>query len=94
MSRPAIFVFAQHGCGHCEEYVPRFQRLAAGAPFVTNVYDLASDDRANDFANKILPNGVQAVPTTVVMTRSGKLHAHVGALGNAQIRQLLSTALR
>lgn len=94
MSRPAVFVFAQHGCPACENYVPRFQQLAAGAPFVTNVYDLASDDRANDFANKIIPGGVKAVPTTVVMTQSGKLRTHTGALGNADIRRLLSEALR
>ena len=90
---PAVFVFAQHGCPACENYVPRLQQLAAGAPFPVGVYDLASDDNANNFASKIIGR-VTAVPVTVVMSRSGKLRTHVGALGDAQIRQVLASALR
>lgn len=92
-STPAVFVFHQQGCPACADYLPRFQQLAAGAPYPIGFYDLASNDRGNDLINKLAPN-VRGVPTTVVMTRSGKLKAHVGALGNAQIQRVLQSALR
>lgn len=88
----AVFVFGQTGCPACAAYIPRFKRLAA--PYrqriQIGVYDLARDGQhANEFASKL---GIRATPTTVVMNRRGSLHKHVGALGDAQVKQLLDSA--
>jgi len=87
----AVFVFGQAGCPACAVFVPRFKRIAG--PYrkriQIGVYDLARDGRhANDFASKL---GIRATPTTVVMNRRGSIHKHVGALGDAQIKQLLDS---
>lgn len=90
MTRPtAVFVFGQAGCPACSEYVPRFKRLAAPYRnrFPIGIYDLARDgQRVNEFASKL---GIRATPTTVVMNRRGGLRKLVGALTEAQIRELL-----
>lgn len=90
MSHPAaIFVFGQAGCSHCSEYIPRFKRLSA--PFrghvPIGVYDLAYDRHAQQFAERL--GGIQATPTTVVMTPRGALQRHVGVLADALVVRLL-----
>lgn len=92
MPNPAVFVFAQSGCGACEEYLPRFQGLAGSYRNAcpVGVYDLAKDRHASEFATRL---GIQATPTTVVMDRQGKLHRYIGAVGNAVIRELLKRAV-
>jgi thioredoxin-like negative regulator of GroEL len=87
----AVFVFGQAGCPACLGYIPRFKRIAAPyrGRIQIGVYDLARDGQhANEFASKL---GIRATPTTVVMNRRGGLHKHVGALGDAQIKQLLDS---
>jgi thioredoxin-like negative regulator of GroEL len=87
---PAVFVFAMHGCGACEEYVPRFERVVRqlGVRYPIGRYDIAKDRRASELATRL---NVQATPTTVVMT-GGKLHKYVGAVDDAKIRQILRQA--
>ena len=85
---PAVFVFAQPGCPACEDYVPRFQRRAAGAPYPVGIYHLGSGGRGDEMANKFR---VSAAPTTVVMTRRGQLQKHVGALADNVIERLLKS---
>lgn len=90
----AVFVFGQMGCPACATYIPRFKRIAG--PYrkrlQIGVYDLARDGQsANEFASRL---GIRATPTTVVMNRRGGLHKQVGALGDAQIVQLLDSAAR
>lgn len=91
MARPAVFVFAMHGCGACEEYLPRFQQLAGPyrGRIPIGIYDVAKGGRAAMLGNKL---GVHATPTTIVMDERGKLRRFVGALGNAAINQLLRHA--
>lgn len=81
----AIFVFVMDGCGACEQYLPRFQRLASAAGAPGRVYDIAKDQHGAAFADKL---GVKATPTTVVM-RDGRIKSHVGAISNAEISKLL-----
>lgn len=90
--KPAVFVFAQAGCGACEEYVPRFNGVVRSArpSCPVGTYDLAKDRHAQEFANRL---GVQATPTTVVMDSHGHLHRFVGALADSAIRQLLKRAV-
>lgn len=82
-------MFGQTGCPACATYVPRFKRLAGPyrSRIPIGVYDLARDGQhANEFASKL---GIRATPTTVVMSRRGSIHKHVGQLSDAQIIQLL-----
>lgn len=92
MSQPAVFVFAMHGCGACEEYLPRFKQLAGPYRSVMpiGIYDVAKDRKAAQLSDKL---GVKATPTTIVM-KGGRLRQFVGALGNAAINQLLREATR
>lgn len=88
-NRPTVFVFAQHGCPACEQYVPRLNRVRSTFRDVdVRVYDLASDEHAVAFAEQL--GGVRSIPTTVVM-KDGKLQRHVGALPDTQIRQILQS---
>lgn len=86
--RPAVFVFGQAGCPACEDYIPRFNRVAArfSQAFPIGVYDIAKDPRAGEFATRL---GIQATPTTVVMTSEGTLLKRVGALAEDAIVALL-----
>ena len=88
-SPAAIFVFGQAGCGHCTEYIPRFQRIARPyqKTFPIGIYDLAKEPHAVEFADRL--GGIRVTPTTVVMSRRGSLHKHPGALSDQQIRDLL-----
>jgi thioredoxin-like negative regulator of GroEL len=85
----AVFVFGQAGCGHCTEYIPRFQRLARAyqKAFPIGIYDLAKDKHAVEFADRL--GGIRVTPTTVVMSHRGSLHKHPGALTDAQVRAIL-----
>lgn len=102
MPNPAVFVFIQAGCPACVDYKPKFEHVAAevaeaarssghppGAP-VVGVYDMATPDRRlRKFAESL---GVNATPTTVVMTSNGKLKPYVGSLPITQIRALFASA--
>lgn len=84
-----VFVFGQAGCPACADYIPRFKRVAGPfrERFPIGIYDLAKDGPyANEFATKL---GIRHTPTTVVMTRRGSLHKHVGPLTESAIRELL-----
>ena len=85
----AVFVFGQAGCGHCTEYIPRFQRIAKPykKSFPIGIYDLAKERHAVELADRL--GGIRVTPTTVVMSRRGSLHKHPGALSDQQIRDLL-----
>ena len=85
----AVFVFHQHGCPACAQYLPRFKRVASPfrAAYPIGIYDLAKDKHGQEFATRL--GGIRAVPTTVVMTDRGALHKHVGALDEATIVRLL-----
>lgn len=87
--RPAVFVFGQTGCPACTEYVPRFKRLAEPyrRRFPIGIYDLAKDGQhANEFASRL---GINATPTTVVMTSRGTIAKHIGALAESAVKALL-----
>jgi thiol-disulfide isomerase/thioredoxin len=91
MPSPAVFVFIQAGCGACEDYKPKFERVAAEhGDVVVGRYDLATQDaRVQEFAEKL---NVKATPTTVVMTSNGAFHRHVGSLPVAQIKHIFAAA--
>lgn len=91
MAKPAVFVFAMHGCGACEEYLPRFKQVASpyrGA-LPIGIYNV-QDRHGGSLGDKL---GVRATPTTIVMDKHGRLKHIVGAIGNAAIKELLKQAV-
>ena len=92
MAMPAVFVFIQEGCGACHEYMPTFQHVVAPlrGRLPIGVYDIAKPDRrVQRFAESL---GVRVTPTTVVMTSSGALRRHEGALSVTALRAALAAA--
>lgn len=91
--QPAVFVFVLTGCGACEEFLPRFQRVCT--PFrrylPIGVYDIARDKRAMAFSDKL---GVRATPTMVTLSPSGQLRRTVGAVDDATIARTIDGVLR
>lgn len=82
------------GCGACEEFMPRFVRVATpyyqhGLPI--GVYDIAKDQKAAQFGDRL---GVTATPTTIVRTRSGRMVKHIGSVNDTEIAKLLNGAMR
>jgi hypothetical protein len=85
---PVFQVFVLAGCGHCEEYLPRaraaVERLRGAVRL--QVVDAARDYRAQKYA-------VRGTPTTLVLTRQGRVLRRVGAVDDLEIQRLLRAAL-
>lgn len=86
-----VIAFGMSGCGHCDEYEPRFrsiaQRYAACVPafFVDcTVHEAVADAL-----------GIRETPTTVI-ARYGQVAGKKlkGALSNEQIEKVFSRAMR
>ena len=88
-----VIVFVMDGCPACENYLPRFKRIAkpySKAGIQIAVFDANSkDDRVQDFADRI---NVRATPTTAVLPRGQGLVKVEGAVDDATIKQLLDLA--
>lgn len=89
-ARAVVVVFSQEGCPACEEYLPRFQRIAATKAVPSRIVDVGLPD-----AEAISDNfGVEATPTTMVLKRPvGAIKAE-GALSDADIEQLFGIAAK
>jgi thioredoxin-like negative regulator of GroEL len=91
-SRTVVVVFTIAGCEACEEYKPRFHRMAqhyqAHVPVM--MFD-ANDPRCADLANRL---NVQAVPATFVLRRPTGVIRVEGAIPDSQIAWLLGVAAR
>jgi len=90
-----VVVFVMSGCPACEEYLPRFQRIAApymqaGVPVL--VYDAASEDqRIQSLADRW---GVEATPTTIVARHGPGMLKEEGAIDDHGIKTLMDVAYR
>ena len=87
---PGVFVFIAEGCPACHEYLPRFKQVAApararGLPI--GIYDVARDRKAAQFAQRLK---IDATPTTIVLTRDGKLRKYIGGISAAEITRALA----
>lgn len=86
-----IIVWGQEGCPACEEYTPRFRRIAAQyarcVPAV--VVDAGRFDRASDHYR------IRATPTTMI-SRFGRrsLYSIEGSAPDQQIENLFQFAMR
>jgi thioredoxin-like negative regulator of GroEL len=91
-SRVVVVVFTIAGCEACEEYKPRFRRLAQHyQPYVPIMMFDANDPQCTDLANRLK---VHAVPATFVLRRPTGLIRIEGGIPDSQIAWLLGVAAR
>jgi thioredoxin-like negative regulator of GroEL len=91
-SRIVVVVFTIAGCEACEDYKPRFQRIAQAYQnqFPIMLFD-ANDPRCADLATRL---NVQNVPATFALRRPTGMIRVEGAIPDSQIAWLLGVAAR
>jgi len=87
-ARAIVVVFSQAGCPACDEYIPRFQAIAAAQPIPWRVIDVGHRD-AEDISDNY---GIEATPTTMVLKKPTGAAKAEGALDDATIQQLFALA--
>lgn len=93
--RVIVVVFVQEGCPACDDFKPRFEKLAArymraGLPVF--IYNAASDDQAlNAWMDQLK---VQGTPTMYVLKRGPGMLRLDGAVPDEDIEQALKAAYR
>lgn len=91
-SRVVVVVFTIEGCEACEEYKPRFRRIASSYQKRVPIFMMNANDPQNaDLANRL---NVAAVPATFVMRKPFGLIRVEGAIPDSQIAWLLGVAAR
>lgn len=106
--RALIFVFALPGCGACHDYLPRLEKQVKtfqqhGIPLVIStgrpptkgqipiiIADASSPDPS--IQGLLDQYGIDAMPTTVLVTCNAQAQILVGALDETQIYEVLSSA--
>ncbi len=83
------------GCGPCEEYLPRFRRIAIAYKDripIRSVNIAKPDKRLSDAAIKF---NIDATPTTLVIDENDRaVRRKVGALSDSEITKLLQFAAK
>lgn len=87
-----VLVFTLSGCGHCREYLPRFQRIAAKyehcLPVIVLDASRAQFSRPADYFRII------GTPATIVLRRGrGVVHKIDGAASDAEIERAFQVAV-
>jgi thioredoxin-like negative regulator of GroEL len=91
-SRVVVVLFTIAGCEACEEYKPRFQRVARNYQQHVPIVMLdANDPRCADLAQRL---NVMNVPATFALRRPTGMIRIEGAIPDSQIAWLLSIAAR
>jgi hypothetical protein len=91
-SRIVVVVFKMAGCSACEEYVPRFKRIAQHYTSCIPIMIIdANDKRYEQLATRL---NVSNVPATYVMRRPHGVVPLIGAGSDAEIQSLLDIAAR
>ena len=91
-SRVVVVVFTIDGCGACEEYKPRFRRIAQSYQARVPIYMMdANDQRTADLASRLK---VTNVPVTFVLRKPTGVISVEGAIPDSQIAWLLGIAAR
>jgi thiol-disulfide isomerase/thioredoxin len=89
-----VIVVSQPGCGHCEDYLPKFQRVAARYPELAMVHLNAADARP-EMQAWMEQWKLESTPTTFIMrnsNRGGGVWKVEGDVDEAQIAQTLDFA--
>lgn len=103
-----IFVFALPGCHACHDYLPRLEKqvktfqqhgipvviYSGKAPTKGQIPVIIADSSSPDASIQALLDqyGIDAMPTTVLITHNAQPAILVGALDEMQIYELLSSA--
>lgn len=78
-----VAVFYQDGCGHCEEYLPRFVRTAEEKfPDVPHVLCDVGKSSSEQHAERF---GVKLTPTTMILRPDGRHEAFEGVQSDVGI---------
>lgn len=87
-----VVLFTLEGCPACEEYKPRFAKIAKMyQQYVPVILADANDPKFADLAERLK---VEAVPATFMLRRPRGMIRMVGGVPDHQIHWLLSTAVR
>lgn len=89
-----VIVVSQDGCGHCEEYLPRFERVAAQYPELAMMHLDANDSRP-EMVSWMEQFRLESTPTTYVMrhaSRGGGAWRVEGAVDDQTIARTLDFA--
>lgn len=93
MRGPLVLVFVQTGCGACEEYMQRFDRIAPEYQkrgVTVQLGDLARSRNAIRMADRFK---IEATPTTIGLTRTGNTVRLEGSVENRHIKQMFDTVV-
>jgi thiol-disulfide isomerase/thioredoxin len=87
-----VVLFTLEGCPACEEYKPRFAKIAKTYQgHVPVVFADANDPKFQDLAERL---NVEAVPATFMLRRPRGMIRMVGSVSDQQVHWLLGTAAR
>ena len=90
--RVVVVLFTIEGCPACNEYKPRFARVASAFQGQVPILMLdANDPRNANLANRL---NVRGVPATYALRRPTGLITMVGSVPDEQIAWLLGVAAR
>lgn len=91
-ARVVVVVFTIDGCGACQEYKPRFQRIAKDYQRAVPIFMMdANDPRSADLATRL---NVTNVPVTFVLRKPTGMIKAEGSIPDSQIAWLLGVAAR
>jgi len=91
-SRVVVVLFTIPGCEACEEYKPRFQRIARHYQQQVPIIMLDANDQRNaDLGTRL---NVTNVPATFVLRRPSGLIRIEGAIPDSQVTWLFNVAAR
>lgn len=91
-ARVVVVVFTIDGCGACQEYKPRFRRIAQSYQKHVPIFMMdANDPRSADLATRL---DVTNVPATFVLRKPTGVIKVEGSIPDSQIAWLLGVAAR
>jgi len=91
-ARVVVIVFHQPGCGACDEYLPRFKRIAARYASCIPVVILdCTDERFVALADRFK---IRNTPTTLAVRKPSGAIRIDGSAPDAEIEQLFVAATR
>jgi thiol-disulfide isomerase/thioredoxin len=90
-----VVVFHMNGCGPCEEYLPRFRKIASGYKNRLSIRAVNITRTERRIQATVIKFKVEATPTTLVIDDSDTvLKRKVGALDEREIERLLEFAVK
>ncbi len=89
-----VVVFTIAGCDACQEYKPRFQRVAEPYRDQVPIYMLDANSEVPEVARLAQRLGVTNVPATYVLRKPAGTMCVLGGIPDSQIVWLLGVAAR